>query len=61
MGHTASVYANRLTVCVTSQQRDFIFAGMRRHQIGMSEYMRRLLDRLMDTAVAAENQKREVR
>ena len=54
MGTTASVYANRITVCLTARQREFLFAGMRHHQLGLSEYVRRLFDQLMEIDEAAK-------
>lgn len=41
---TASVVANRVTVCLTWEQKRFIQNGSQRFRIGFSEYLRRVLD-----------------
>ena len=48
MGATASTYANKITVCLTTNQREFVVAGMRRYQIGLSEYVRRVFDQVIE-------------
>lgn len=48
MGSTASMHVNRVTVCLTTQQSNFLRDGMRRHGIGLSEYLRRVLDRVLE-------------
>jgi hypothetical protein len=40
--------SNRLTVCVSSRHREFILAGVQRYRLNTSEYVRRLLDIVMD-------------
>ncbi len=45
MGSTASVYMNRITLCLSAPQDEFVTIGMRRLGLGKSEYVRRLLDR----------------
>jgi hypothetical protein len=48
MGSTASAYANRITVCVTDRHREFLFSGKRNYQVNMSDFVRRLLDRVIE-------------
>lgn len=47
MGLTASFHSNRITVCLTTPQRQYLSAGMQKHKIGLSEYIRRCLDRVL--------------
>jgi hypothetical protein len=48
MSTTLSMYVNRVTVSLTSRQRDYLYAGMRRQGVGLSEYMRRVLDKFLE-------------
>lgn len=48
MNMSASTFENRVTVYLTTLQHDYLRAGMRRHQIGLSEYLRRVLDRVLE-------------
>ena len=61
MGTTASLAVNRVTVCLTPQQREFIRLGARKYQIGFSDYLRRMLDQAMDAAKEVEAWSREAR
>ena len=54
MSSTASLTANRMTICVTSRHREFILAGVRRYRIGVSEYVRRIFDQAVDEFERAE-------
>jgi len=48
MGMTGSVLANRVTIWLTERQREYVFAGMRRCGIGLSEFVRRKFDEIID-------------
>jgi len=39
---------NRITICLTRRQRDYLLLGAARYDLGLSEYVRRLLDRMLD-------------
>lgn len=60
MGMTASASANRVTVWLTNRQHDYVLAGMRRFGIGLSEFVRRKFDEVIDgeqpPAVAPERE-----
>jgi hypothetical protein len=57
MGSTASLFVNRITVCITTKQREFLFSGMREHGIGLSEFTRRVLDEVLARRPAAQEVK----
>jgi hypothetical protein len=45
MASTASYYANRMTIIVTSAQRDYFYNGAKKYGIGLSEFVRREVDK----------------
>ena len=49
--------AQRMTVCITERQKEFILTGVRRYRIGVSEYVRRLFDQAVDEHERAEAEK----
>lgn len=59
MSSTSSVYVNRITVCLTTPQREFLSAGVRRYGIGLSEYMRRILDQVLEDNAGEKDRTRK--
>ncbi len=48
MGATTSITENRVTICLTWPQLQWLREGAGHYRIGFSEFMRRKLDVLMD-------------
>ena len=47
MARPDSMLSNRIQVFLTTRQRNFIAEGMRYHQLGLSEYIRRIFDQVI--------------